>query len=90
MFKFNLKNPLYIGRDYRFHDNLTKVSNELYKDKIISKEEKDAFIRIYDDEATFENLRKLLHNKYKEYHSYGEWFYIKGDLKKAIDKLTTS
>ena len=21
MFKFNLKNPLYIGRDYRFHDN---------------------------------------------------------------------
>jgi hypothetical protein len=64
MFKFHLKNPLYIGRDYRFHDNLTKVSNELYKDKIISKEEKDAFIRIYDDEATFENLRKLLHDKY--------------------------
>ena len=61
MFKFNLKNPLYIGRDYRFHNNLTKVSNELYKDKIISKEERDKFIRIYDDKATFENLRKLLH-----------------------------
>jgi len=64
MFKFNLNNPLYIGRDYRFHDNLRKVSNELFKDKIISKEERDKFIRVYDDDATFENLRNLLHDKY--------------------------
>lgn len=39
--KIKLKNPLYIGRDYRFHNNLTKVAIELYKDKIINKEEKD-------------------------------------------------
>lgn len=64
MFKFDLKNPLFINRDYRFHDSLTKVSNELYKDKIISKQERDNFLRIYDDNATFENLRKLLHEKY--------------------------
>jgi len=64
MFKFNLKNPLYIKRDYRFHNNLTKVATELYKDKIISKYEKDQFIRVYDNNATFDNLRKLLYEKY--------------------------
>jgi len=64
MLKINLKNPLYIGRDYRFHDSLTKVSNELYKDGIITKDEKNKFIRVYDEDATFENLRNLLHDKY--------------------------
>lgn len=64
MYKFHLKNTLYIGRDYRFHDSLTKVATELYKDKIINKEEKDNFLRVYDDNASFENLRKLLHDKY--------------------------
>ncbi len=64
MFKIHLKNPLYIGRDYRFHDNLSKVATELYKDRIISKEEKNTFIQVYDDNTTFDNLRKLLHDKY--------------------------
>lgn len=64
MFRFHLNNPLILSRDYRFHNDLTKVSNELYKDRIISKQEKDDFIRIYSDEASFENLRKLLHDKY--------------------------
>lgn len=65
MFRFHLKNPLYIGRDYRFHDNLTKVVTELYKDKVISKSEKEDLIgNIYSDRATFDNLRKLLHDKY--------------------------
>jgi hypothetical protein len=62
--KFHLKNPLYIGRDYRFHDNLTKVSTELYKDRIISKDEMNDFIRNYSEDATFKNLRNLLHDKY--------------------------
>jgi len=64
MFKIHLNNPLYINRDYRFHDDLTKVSNELYKDKIISKDERNKFIQIYDSDATFKNLRILLENKY--------------------------
>lgn len=62
--KFHLKNPLYIGRDYRFHDNLTKVSAELYKDHIINKNERDNFIRIYSEDVTFRNLRNLLYDKY--------------------------
>jgi hypothetical protein len=62
---FHLKNPLYIGRDYRFHDNLSKVVTELYKDKVITKSEKEDLIgNIYSDRATFDNLRKLLHDKY--------------------------
>lgn len=64
MLRMNLKNPLYIGRDYRFHNNLTKVATELYKDGIINKEEKNDFCRVYDDNATFANLRNLLHDKY--------------------------
>jgi len=59
--KIYLNNPLYIDRDYRFHFDLSKVSKELYKDHIISKSEMVQFIRIYSDEATFNNLRKLLH-----------------------------
>ena len=35
--KITMKNPLYLSRDYRFHDNLNKVTTELYKDKIITK-----------------------------------------------------
>ena len=64
MFHIYIKNPLYISRDYRFHNSLTKVATELYKDKIISKSEKEDFIRVYSDDATFDNLRKLLHDKY--------------------------
>lgn len=33
------------------------------------------------------NTEKELHKKYKQYHSYGEWFFIKGELKKAIDNF---
>jgi hypothetical protein len=62
--KIHLKNPLYLKRDYRFHNDLTKVANELYKDNIISKREKDKFIQIYDKDSTFDNLRKLLFKKY--------------------------
>ena len=64
IFRLKLKNPLYIGRDYRFHNNLTKVATELYKDKIISKKEKDDFIQMYSEYANFSNLRKLLYEKY--------------------------
>lgn len=62
--KIHLENPLYLSRDYRFHDNLTKVATELYKDRIINKKEKEEFLRVYSDEATFDNLRTLLHDKY--------------------------
>ncbi len=62
--KITIKNPLYLSRDYIFHDSLTRVATQLYKDDIISKKEKDEFIRIYSDDATFDNLRKLLHDKY--------------------------
>ena len=65
MFIFHLKNPLYIGRDYRFHNDLIKVTTELYKDKIITKNEKEYLIgNIYSDCSTFDNLRKILHDKY--------------------------
>jgi len=65
MFKFHLKNPLYLSRDYRFHNDLTKVVTELYKDKIITKDEKyDLIGNIYSDRASFDNLRTLLHDKY--------------------------
>lgn len=59
-----INNPLSLSRDYRFHNDLTKVSTELYKDGIINKSEKDEFIRVYSDYATFDNLRKLLTDKY--------------------------
>jgi len=62
--KIYLNNPLYIGRDYRFHNNLSKVSTELYKDRIINKREKYDFCQVYSTDATFENLRKLLYEKY--------------------------
>lgn len=62
--KMYLENPLNISRDYRFHDSLTKVSSELYKDGIINKKEKENFCQIYSSDSTFENLRKLLHEKY--------------------------
>ena len=62
--KMYIKHPLHINRDYRFHNDLTKVSKELYKDGIINKNEKDNFSQVYSDYATFDNLRKLLHEKY--------------------------
>ena len=62
--KMSIKKPLYIGRDYRFHNDLSKVSKELYKDGIINKSELDNFSQIYSNYATFDNLRKLLHDKY--------------------------
>jgi hypothetical protein len=65
MFKFHLKNSLYINRDYRFHNDLSTVVTGLYKDKIITKNEKEDLIdNIYSDRATFDNLRKLLYDKY--------------------------
>ena len=63
MVRLNIKHPLYIGRDYRFHNDLSKVSKELYKDGVISKDEKNIYSQVYSS-ATFENLRKLLQNKY--------------------------
>ncbi len=62
--KIHLNNPLRLKRDYRFHNNLEKVSKELYKDGIINKSEKDEFCKMYEKEATFDNLRRLLHDKY--------------------------
>src|SRR5690606_5754357 len=65
MFRFHLKNAKYIGRDYIFHDDVIKVVTERYKDKDIPKSEKDDLIgNIYSDRATFDNLKKLLHDKY--------------------------
>jgi len=62
--RMNIKKPLYIGRDYRFHNDLSKVSKELYKDGVINKGEMNDFSQVYSNYATFDNLRKLLHDKY--------------------------
>jgi len=48
-------------KSFRFNIN---PHIKMYKDHIISKDEKNEFIRIYDEYATFKNLRKLLHDKY--------------------------
>jgi len=63
--KLDIKNPLYLERDYRFHNNLEKVVKELYKDHVITKKDKEFLIgNIYSSDSTFDNLKTILHDKY--------------------------
>lgn len=62
--KLTFSNLLFVSRDYRFHNEITKVTRELFKDGVINKEEKDEFQQKYSPHCTFDNLRNLLENKY--------------------------
>jgi len=62
--RMKLDNPIFLHRDYRFHNDLSKVAKELYKDHIIDKEDRDEFTRMYVKSVNFDNFRKLLIDKY--------------------------
>lgn len=62
--KFKFNNVVNLKSDYTFHNDLIGVVEKLYKDGIISKEDKNEYARLYTPDIDFNNLRKLLLEKY--------------------------